>query len=866
MVSDEKEYFICFIDALGFEDLPKEMIKAYDLGVEPSDIRYKFISNLDEKLNDLLQKKYIVGKNDGTDDWIFVSDDLQNLIISVSEIMEMYSVFPFEIGLGSGIYKEDVNFNSKQFISQDPTIQFLKTKILPKYSKWYKSAHDEKSVKDTYVLFTKELHQKLDYFEQDIFELIKYERETLYLIDDEKFKTWGKCLNFLNTLGISKNKIYDGVDRLYAIPQGYDEIKKHLKSDKVVIITDNPESGKTYTAVRLLWEYYLKGYQPVWERGDNSIHEKRISLENIESNLKKKQIFYFEDPFGENKYEKMELLEKKIGSIIDKIREFNDVYLIITSRREIFKEFNLNNLYLADFERFEQSLNMTNCLLDCSERQKLLLMWAKKNKCKWLTRLEIKTDVLELLESSRCLPSPLKIREFCVASRDTVDYEEIHKKIIEKSKETSIGFAEEISHFSADKILFLSFPFTSGSFELEFIKESYKEMVHEFGLEDAWNFALVFKWFKDDKIEVFNNKNKIRFSHPAYLESLKYLLMENKGCTGIFPEIFSKFLWKLAENDNSAAYVARVIADNYEYLPEDVHSLLFTLAKKDKTKASVVRTLIYNYSTLPENVQSLVLDLYSSSEIKPEIARAITDYFNVVPKNVQFLLFEMADDDRVAGHLVRAVIDNYNHLPEDVKNLIFYVYGKEKFDKEIARATIENYLSLPDYIKCLLFNIAEKEEAKIYVAKAVADKSENLPNDVIEYLLTKLCKDEKCDKFVAKAIIRNFDSLPEKLRNLLYKYVECSPDLEYIAQSVEGNFEKLPGDVLIRILSKLANEDVTVKHTVRILINNYDVSPPELHVLLHKLLNTNKKAHGYASNYIMRKPERISSVLHDELK
>ena len=864
MVSGEKEYFICFIDALGFDNLPKEMIKNYDLDMEPSAIRNKFIGKLDDKLNDLLRKKYLVGINDGRDDWILVSDKLQNLIISVSEIMELYAVFPFEIGLGSGVFNEDVDFNSKQFISEDPTIQFLKSKILPKYSKWYKSTHNEKSIKDTYVLFTEELYQKMDCFDQDIFELIMYERETLYLIDNEKFKTWGECLNFLNILGISENKIYDGVDRLYAIPQGYDEIKKHLKSDKVVIITDNPESGKTYTAVRLLWEYYLKGYQPVWERGDNSLHEKRKSLENIESNLKEKQIFYFEDPFGENKYEKMEFLEEKIRSIIDKIREFNDVYLIITSRSEIFKEFNLNNLYLADFERFEQRLNMTNCLLDYSERQNLLLMWAKKNKCKWLTIPELKTDVLDLLKSSRYLPSPLKIREFCVASRDTVDYEEIHKKITEKSKETSIGFAEEINRFSADKILFLSFPFTSGSFELEFIKESYKEMVHEFGLEDAWDFAFVFKWFKDDKIEVFNNK--IRFSHPAYLESLKYLLMENKGCTGIFPEIFYKFLQKLAENDNSAAYVARVVADNYTHLPEEAHSLLFTLAKKDKTKASVVRSLIYNYSTLPDNVQSLVFDLYSSNEVKPEVARAITDYFNVVPKDIQILLFEMAYDDKVAGHLVRAVADNYNHLPEDVKNLIFNVYETEKFDKEIARAIIENYRTLPDYIKCLLFNMVEKEEVKIHIAKAVADKSENLPNDIIEYLLSKLCKDARYDKFVAKTIIRNFDSLPDKLQNLLYKYVECSHDLEYFAQSVEGNLEKLPEDVIIKMLSKLANEDITVKHTVRILINNYDVFPPELHALLFELLSTNEKAHAYALNYILRKPNRVPSALYDELK
>jgi hypothetical protein len=35
-----------------------------------------------------------------------------------------------------------------------------------------------------------------------------------------------------------------------------------LERDKAVIITRHPEYGKTYTAVRLLWGHYNKGYDP----------------------------------------------------------------------------------------------------------------------------------------------------------------------------------------------------------------------------------------------------------------------------------------------------------------------------------------------------------------------------------------------------------------------------------------------------------------------------------------------------------------------------------------------------------------------------------------------------------------------------
>jgi len=62
-------------------------------------------------------------------------------------------------------------------------------------------------------------------------------------------------------------------------------------------------------------------------------------LENISAELKPGHIIYFEDPFGKTEYERREGLEREIGTIIETVKQVEDIYVIITSREEVFKEF-----------------------------------------------------------------------------------------------------------------------------------------------------------------------------------------------------------------------------------------------------------------------------------------------------------------------------------------------------------------------------------------------------------------------------------------------------------------------------------------------------------------------------------------------
>lgn len=111
-------------------------------------------------------------------------------------------------------------------------------------------------------------------------------------------------LEILGKVGAEGIKKYERIDELFVPPAEYNKIKETLCKERILFITGTKEYGKTYTAVRLLWEYFNKGYDPIWIIGDQYEDRSNVrnKLANIESLLKPGCIIYFEDPFGKTEY------------------------------------------------------------------------------------------------------------------------------------------------------------------------------------------------------------------------------------------------------------------------------------------------------------------------------------------------------------------------------------------------------------------------------------------------------------------------------------------------------------------------------------------------------------------------------------
>jgi len=646
----------------------------------------------------------VIGKKYGeSDDWIIVLDTLDNVFYCINEILEHntkyngYENIPLEIALGIETYDELAQFTGKNLIIETPTINFLKSNIVASYRDFYKATHDRKSIKNTFIVLTSALYDELHPIDKKACKEIKSNKskqKSFYVEDVNVFRILGKMSKFLDLIGYPRSELYGRIFNKFVPPLEYEKILKTLANKRFVIITGIGEVGKTYTSINLLWDYYTKGYNPIWISG-GELHERidvRKKLENIEDKLTPKNIIYFEDPFGKIKYEKRENLEREIGSIIQNIKQVEDVFVIITSREETFKEFLKEKSSAISLEDFENKLNIIKPSYDNTQRKEILLNWANQQDCKWLKNSELKGFILKSLENTQVLPTPLSIKDFSYSTQDIDNEEEIKKILNEKSKETARAFAAEIQNYTRDKILFLFIPLIWNHFESSFIREVYDELVKELNLVDAWEFVIVLKWFKDDKINLKDGKY-VEFSHPSYFKALEYFAFENEYPTISNSEVFSKLIINLSHIDESANQVAWFISWYFNKLPEDVRNeLLVNLSKKDVTAQYNSMALARNFDIVPVDIRNKILESGSNKVITAKhYILSLSKYFNHVPQKIRDdLLLKASEEQKGYPDASDIISDNIIKFKSTI--LIKLLKNSTKFDnsfKKIAHAIVK---------------------------------------------------------------------------------------------------------------------------------------------------------------------------------
>ncbi|MEX2720362.1 MAG: SIR2 family protein, partial [Candidatus Wukongarchaeota archaeon] len=503
---------------------------------------------------------------------------------------------------------------------------------------------------------------------------------------------------FLREIKFSDSSLYNDISNIYVPPNEYEEIQETLEKNRIVFITGTPEYGKTFTAVELMWEYFLKGYTPRWIEGEEK--EQRIIsrslMLDIERELKSKHIIYFEDPFGKTKYEERESLERDIGRILDIVENFEDVYVVITSREEIFKEFEERNLSSKQLRDFEKKLNIKKPSYDNEKRKKILFNWAKAKKCEWLEDEETKKFILKKLENKETLPTPLAIRDFCISTTTKINIKEISIIVEEKSKETSKSFAREIKGMSLDKVLFLSFPFIA-PFEIDFARKIFMEMTDELNLNDS-NFDLILEWFKDDKIEIV--ANQIRYSHPSYSEALEHILINGGNVTNINIKIYSPLLRKLIEKKESIEPVIWAIASNYCILPRDVQNLLFELANKEETAECAALAILSNSKHLPKEANELLDSMCKKNKLINNVIRDILYVLNKIPKrNRDIILGEILKIKETVEFSSYVLIYNYDIISKEAQEFMLSFAEDEVKSISFLWAILHHFEIIPAHIR-----------------------------------------------------------------------------------------------------------------------------------------------------------------------
>jgi hypothetical protein len=695
-----------------------------------------------------------------------------------------------------------------------------------------------------------------------------------------------KIHEFMTKIGLGGG-IYNRFDDLYVPPIEYEEIYNTLEESRCVFITGTKEYGKTYTAIKLLWEYYKKDYTPNYVEYDSQRAQglcqiiKRLLDLNEGS---KKQVIYFEDPVGKTKYVPNEEFERSISAVINVLNTL-DVYVIITMREDIYQEFSpVGEIHP---EKHVKKLNIGKQLsYDYEKRKEMLLRWASVMNCKWLDNENLKTIVLQHLENEKILPTPLNIKDFVMATSGKSDKLDITNeqqllliKLNELSKETVKSFAQDIESMSEYKLLFLSFPFIYDGFPVSFNKTNYQQLVRKLKLEeDAWEFDKVLDLFKDDKIEITNEiyspseapisgpVERIRFSHPSYFEAFQFAISSKHGSITKVGKILSTVLLELAENEDAYRDVANTVAYNFDKLPENVQNLLFKLAENEHTAGSVASGISRNFSKLPENVQNLLFKLAENEHTAGSVARAIGYSVDKLPENVQNLLFKLAENGYAAFEVATSIFSSFDKFPEHVRNeLLLKLADKRDSQVSVPLTVAYNFDKLPENVQNLLFKLAENEHTAGSVALGLSNNFDKFPEHVRNELLLKLAENKYPGGSVPYIVANNFSKLPENVQNLLFKLAENEDAYRDVANTVAYNFDKLPENVQ-NLLFKLAENEHTAGSVASGISNNFDKFPEHVRNELLLKLAENKEAARYVSYAVDRNFDKLPENVRNELQ
>ena len=645
--------------------------------------------------------------------------------------------------------------------------------------------------------------------------------------------------DFLNKIGKSRNDASGAlIDKVFVPPHEYDEILNSLENERIVFLTGPPGYGKTYLTIRLLWLWYKKGFNPIWIKGDesNERSEGRSFLEDIDANNDQKQIIYIEDPFGNIVYEKREKLSQEIDKKIDFIKNKQNTYLILTSRKDIFREFKKDTLWDKEIEQYEKELNIVMPSYDNEQRKLILDRWAEIKDCRWYKDPELKLYVHSLIEKKENIPTPLSIHNFIQYSSDIQNKDDIDKEIKKNSESSERSFASEIIGLyktgRKDKILLLSFILISENSDYNFLNNQYNNLKEE-GYEE---FSKLVE--EEDRIIINNpgfsfpmkfpinsGTTTISFEHPSYRAAIP-IILKNPGCN----LNFCKAMDKLSKEIYSIPSVVDTLRKHFEKLPQDISNQL------------IQNVYIIN---LKQRIES-----YSENSSYEEYEYYIEPFLELLISNFNQL-------NRINKKIVVALLDNIN-LREGVLCKI----GEEYPNRSIEIKDIfKNYILLPDSFKGAL--------------SAICWYYKKYPKEIQQYLVNlisnkELMKTGKNALIAGQEIVECYDEIPDdvgtELLMILSNYPEAASEVSW---GVCDYFYEIPKGILEKIIRNILNYDDSINNLILIsILHFYDISIPLRNDILKKLMEYDLPDHFYINmekNYSSAIPEEIIDEIRDEL-
>ncbi len=622
---------------MGFEERAKKEVEKSNY-FTPELVRDAYIRDVERRLNELKEGKTVVHFREmSLDSWLLFSDTIWKAFRSVGEVLK--TNLPYEVAIGTKKFNEPPA-GEELIALRDETMEYLKTNILSPYKKWYRKEYG-KSVEQTFILLTPEVHE--DFESKKVKKIARkpYTSSEFYLVELEKFERSLEVLEFIEKIG-SERIEYREIEELYVKPENYEVIERILKDNNIVLIIGDAEIGKTYTAIKLLFEFFKEGYEPVYFPEERR-REQWVFVRHM-TELDGKAV-YLEDPWGKVQFDTAESFFRHIGDLILCAKR-ERCKIIVTSRERVFEEFEKRKETAEDLRGYVGTLKV-NLAYSEEKLSEMLRRYIEIFEPAWHGNAELRGIAFAAVGVK--LMTPMSIKRLIQYTEDFADEENLKKGMEKANEDTKTVFAREIKEMfykgEYDKVVFLSFAYID--IDIDVAKSCYESILKNLGYDliKARDFddlleefnevecsSSPFYWihhrrtiiyretyldnimapsssdFKKIAISLILNDmarhmplsatllvNPLTYVHPSYWDAFRSALVDNSKPNNICKKIFSNVLFKFSIEDRALLNVIDAIIRDFDRLPEDVRNLLFKLSEKNEIAEIIANRIIWGF-------------------------------------------------------------------------------------------------------------------------------------------------------------------------------------------------------------------------------------------------------------------------------
>lgn len=522
-----------------------------------------------------------------------------------------------------------------------------------------------------------------------------YTKPTVMFIDDDTTSN-RSSYNFLQLIG-NNNIGYKLIDDLFVEPNEYLQIKKSLEEKNIVLIIGDPGIGKTYTAVKLLHEYYKEGYKPIWVMGMSKEDRELQSAKIMNYEPNEREIVYFEDPFGRTQFERRDDVLQIFLPLLDRIKNSHSK-LIVTSRSTVFQSFKNEVPHSELMNEYVEILNIQK-----PSYSKAKLKQIYENLCnvdtnnglyeKWRNAIYRAIDRDQLI-------TPIMINQLAGTLQTITTDNQFWERIsLLKSNNLLMVVMNELKMLSVPSRILLFIMFLHGRYlvKLSAINEEYSRTQHlvkdELGLPFMSLLSSELTLQKSRIEKIGTKKQALRFVHPMYEEAIGELIQKDVSSLNVFMICFKSLVLSsvpayvlLLQMIKETPNIAKQICQNIDFLKINITTKdrmkLFLNCSKSKDVFFVeFANSIYSQKQFLKDLYdctfdySLIQDLFLI--LKKRIINGEVDYKKLCFEKI--LLRDRIDIINPEP-LFQFVIFLIGIVPEAVDKIIMkdsYVYGRK---------------------------------------------------------------------------------------------------------------------------------------------------------------------------------------------